>query len=596
MSPDDLDPTPSDPPAEALRVISRLYDTLTNRADYDPMLIAMDDFIDTQLAKGPAGRETADLRRFFGAHFQQVGEVFDLLMRDEEETPVSYVDRQASATAIVDASGKLVARNEAFDKVFGSDGAGPSDLTAFFASPDDASRLAAIARTNRMGMKTILSVAADDAPRNMALLLSHARGVTGYRADAPLLSATLIQPTWTTALGDMLAEAFHLTAAELETLQAFVESGSVQGIAERRGRSIRTVRTQLSRIFAQMGMSGQTELAMFLAAAGQLQGTDQAEAYTAAARPLDADRDLGRRVVTTSQGPVEVLEYGDPKGLPVLLLQSTHPPDLTAPFRRALEQAGLRILAPLKPGAGQTARQDKKAGPAALAPLYRDAMLAHGVKRAVVAGQASGGLYALEFARQFPSLTQALCLIDTGVPFPDKRALLNLPPANRRTMLPARYFPEMLLLPHRLVADKFETSPKGQAKVVDYFFQDSPEDQHLTRTDRTYYEITRAIIAYSFLDTDRLVRDVAAWASDWSDLLEDVAAQTRLRFVQGNANLMFRCDAIQRFLDRGWPRADLVELPGGQLAAYQSADAVAHALADLARSTQNEGQAPSDDR
>lgn len=454
---------PEETPPAALRVISRLYDTVANGADYKPIFFAMDEFIESELVDPAPSRSTVSWPALFGRHFQQVGHVFDMLTRETVETPLSFVERQSAAAAVLDRAGRVVAANAAFQALIGP----ATDLGAAFAGAEDRARFATVAGANRSETRTLVTVTLADRPRNAALMVGHLPDMKGYRDNTPLLSAVLVQPRWTEALADILRQAYRVTDAELETLRAFVESGSVHGIARMRGRSIRTVRTQLSSVFAQMGVSGQTELALFLAALAQMPPQVAQDALCRAAPVPDAEGGVTRHVISGQLGPIEVLDYGDPSGDPVLLTQSTHPPHLTAPLREALAAAGLRILAPLKPGAGRTVALGPDAGPDALAPLYRDALNALGVPRAVVAGQASGGLYALEFARRHPDRCRAVCLIDTGTPFAGTADLLKLPRSIRRTMVPARLFPDMLFLPHRLVAANFARSSKGEATVID---------------------------------------------------------------------------------------------------------------------------------
>ena len=158
--------------------------------------------------------------------------------------------------------------------------------------------------------------------------------------------------------------------------------------------------------------------------------------------------------------------------------------------------------------------------------------------------------------------------MDTGVPFRSRRELLALPRSVRRTFLPARYFPEVLNVPHRIIAGNFRKSQSGEARVVDYFFDDSPADRSLTRTDRKYYEITRDIIAYSFEDIDRLVGDVCRWASDWSPLLEHVCELHDLTFLHGAENTMFKVDPILEFAQQQRSASVHVVENVGQLLAY----------------------------
>ncbi|RED18023.1 alpha/beta hydrolase [Pontivivens insulae] len=555
-------------------MISRLYDAVGNGADYQPIFAAMDEFIEAELSAPTCDNHTSKAwQKLFKHHFQQVGHVFDVLTREPVETPLSYVEAQNGPAAVVERSGRIVTSNLDFSNVVGAH----TDLSEHFASSDDRVRFENLASANNLDAQVVVTLNVPRRRKPVVLLIGHLPQLKNDSSEAAPLSALIVEPRWSATLGDTLARSFELTGAEVDTLRAFVETGSAQGIADSRKRSIRTVRTQLSRIFAQIGVSGQTELALFLAALAQMKPPSLPGRGSA---KFD-DGDVKRHVLTSRVGPIEVLDYGAPDGSPVLLIQSTHPPGLTRDLRAAFAQAGLRILAPLKPGAGQSAALKPTEGPDRVAPLCRDVLDALSIPRAVIAGQASGGLYALEFARRYPAMTSAVCLIDTGTPFESTSALLRLPPTIRRTMVPARIFPEMLLLPHRLVAANFARSAKGEATVVDYFFDGSPEDQVLTRTDPSYYGITRDIISYSFLDTDRLVRDVVRWASNWSPLLSEVAASTRLRFVHGALNRMFLVGGIEAFA-ASRPNCDLISIEGcGQLAVFQEPDTVAVALRQL---------------
>ena len=217
-------------------------------------------------------------------------------------------------------------------------------------------------------------------------------------------------------------------------------------------------------------------------------------------------------------------------------------------------------------------------GVACIAALCTIAMIAY--PPSLLVFWAGMCLYALAFAQQFPALCKGVCLIDTGTPFAGRTDLMALPRNIRRTMVPARYFPDILKLPHKLVAANFNRSKRGEASVVDYFFSDSPHDQGLTRTTQWAYEVTRDIIAHSFDDTDRLVQDVSHWASDWGPMLRAVAQQKPMQFVHGQDNDMFVLGPIESFA-KDHPLADVTPLPGGQLAAFENPETVATSLRAL---------------
>lgn len=122
--------------------------------------------------------------------------------------------------------------------------------------------------------------------------------------------------------------------------------------------------------------------------------------------------------------------------------------------------------------------------------------------------------------------------------------------------------------PHRIFAANFRRSAAAEAAVVDYFFEDDPVDQMLTRTSRHYYEITRRIIEYSFEDVDRLVADVTRWAKDWSDLLRIIDTH-RIHFIHGADNNLFTANKIENWVKTQKNASAEIAKEKGQLQLYQ---------------------------
>ncbi|MEM9054083.1 MAG: alpha/beta hydrolase, partial [Pseudomonadota bacterium] len=336
---------------------------------------------------------------------------------------------------------------------------------------------------------------------------------------------------------------------------------------------------QLTHIFGKLGLSSQTELALFLATLTQLMTKER--------RPSDIGKhwleasgeELSHHQIRVEGRDVAYLKYGRAGGIPVLILHSTTPPQMTPEFRNACTEADLQIIAVHKPGSGGSSVRPGKHGPMELASDYLAVLHAEGLQTAFVAGHCSAGLYALQFARSYPECCKGLILIDTGVPFGGRRELMALPKSLRRTFLPARYIPEILIVPHRIFAANFRHSPAGEARVVDYFFEGCPVDQNLTRTDRTYYEITRQIIEYSFQDVDRLVADVCRWAKDWSGLLEAVTCP--IVFCHGEENRLFESQKILDLAKTDTRISAVISEGNGQLQVYKDGSAFPKAIERL---------------
>lgn len=547
----------------ATEVLSGLYQAIADHAQIDAILNAMDEFLDSD----PDGLESgeADWKAMFREHFGRVGQFLDTDPIDDRDSPIVHVDKQVVPAAVIDRKYDVLAYNEMFGRL----GAAPiATLADAFGSPSDKRRLDQLLRSNGDAAPILISLTMPEINAPIFVVaakteLLDLRGRTGA-----FVTLKVAKATWNPQLVPLMESAYGLTPAEIEILEGLVESGSVSSVAETRGRSIRTVRTQMTHIFGKLGLASQTELALFLATLTQLMTNER--------RPSDVGKDW----LDTSSNEIEhykidfdgrtlaYIRYGDPSGAPVLMIHSTTPPEMIPEFRQACTDAGLCVVAVHKPGSGGSSARPSKHGPKELAADYRAVLDAVGWDRAVIAGHCSAGLYALEVANSYPERCDGIILIDTGVPFKSRRELMALPNSLRRTFIPARYIPEILIVPHRIFAANFKRSAAGEARVVDYFFEACPVDQNLTRTDRKYYEITRQIIQYSFEDVERLVSDVCRWASDWSALLD--SAKCPVVFLHGDENRLFEIDKVVAFVDQNEQASAVVSPGNGQLQIYRN--------------------------
>lgn len=559
----------------AAEVLSGLYDAIADHTQFDGLLSAMDDFLDAD----PSGFENgqADWKRMFRQHFSRAHSFLDADLSDDRETPIVHVDRQVVPAAVINRRYDVLASNQLFSDLTSEIG---RSLGEVISTPADKRRLSQLFISNDEAAPALISLTLPSLATPIFVVAS-LTSLTDLPGQAgPFVTLKVAKATWNPDLVPLLETAYELTSAEIEVLEGMVELGAVAAVAEARGRSVRTVRTQLTNIFAKLGLASQTELALFLATLTQLMTKEKLPSDVGHSWSTDQSAEMQECQIEIGGNTLSYLKYGDPDGLPVLLIHSTTPPDMTPDFRRACKDSGLQIIACHKPGSGGSNERPSSLGPDELAADYKAVLELEGVRKAIVAGHCSGGLYALRFSQLFPDLCERVVPVDTGVPFRTRRELMALPKSVRRTFLTARYIPEILLVPHRIFASNFKRSSAGEARVVDYFFDDSPVDRELTRTDRTYYEITRRIIEYSFEDVDRLVADVCRWAGDWSDLLE-LPDGIECIFVHGSENHMFSIDRIEAFTAQN-QSADLNTADGlGQLQIYQDPSAFIRAVKGL---------------
>lgn len=523
----------------AADVLNGLYEAIADNSRFETLFQAMDDFLDAD--PKDLERQNSDWKHVFRTHFTRVSQYMETQPEDDHESPIVFADRQLVPTAVIGRSLKIVATNSSFDTLNMS---GLESVGDSLPSPSVKRRLERLFTDNASKHPQILiSLHPDETSRPIFVVAQRERLSQVASHAGPFVSLRVAKAVWNDNIAPLLESAYALTPAEIDVLSGLIETGSIAEVAARRGRSVRTVRTQMTHIFGKLDVSGQTELTLFLATLTQMMGKDRRLLEEDNNGHAETPDDTTSVTISVSGRPLSYLTFGSPGGHPVLLLQPTTPPVHTPDFRELCRQNDLYILVPYKPGSAETAARPPSDGPAELVPDYKAILDHEGISVATVAGHCSGGLYALEFAGRHPDRTQGIVLVDTGAPFRGRRDLMALPKSLRRTFLPARYIPDVLLVPHRIIAANFRRSLSGEAKVVDYFFADSQVDVELVRTDRTYYDITKRIIAYSFEDIDRLVADVCRWAQDWSDQVRRVSSQ-RIAFVHGEQNTLFTLDRI----------------------------------------------------
>ena len=541
-------------------VLGGLYSCLHDHSQYEQLFMAFDKFIENSDEDNISYSEWKVL---FKEHFQKANEIFESAFGNTE-SPSRYLARQPLPAMVLDQSYKVVSVNELFETRFGGQ---ISDLIELLKLDKQWSLLPDVLSGEQEW--PVLFQVEDEGKPSEVIIATHVTLLDPHSERAcNYIALRLAKPVWASELSTLLNEVYELTASEIEIVQTLFEQADIARIAAVRKRSIRTVRTQLASIYTKMGVSGQIHLVLLVMSLLQLSSLDKAESSFKLSHP----QGFPTSQVRTRTGRLSYIEYGAKQGEPVLVIQSSYPPEMSADFRKACYEANLRMITPLKPGTGSTTSRPGEDGPEQLAEDYDALMKALDLDRISVAGFASGGMYALGFAKLFPHRVKKVILSDTGVPFQTYKELLKLPKNCRRTLLAARYMPDILLAPHKIIASNFFRSETGEAKIIDFFFAEHPADSSLTQSSATYYQITRRMISYSFDNIQRLVADVCRWASDWSALLDAVAKTHDIVFVHGAENKMFKADPIQTYCSDK-PNVKLVEVPEeGQLQAFRRPD------------------------
>lgn len=383
----------------------------------------------------------------------------------------------------------------------------------------------------------------------------------------PLYVLQLATQPWNDGTAALLHDAFGLTQSETDVLRGLYAGLSAGEIAIQRERSIQTVRKQIKTLLEKAQAQDQKHLIRIAAAAARASRPSASHAAPAFTR-LGHDGSYQNQVITGPSGRlIEICRYGQPGGAPVLFIQPTTLPVPDPQLAALAQRAGLDIVAVFRPGSGRSAPRPEPDGPRAMVADHLACLDHIGATRAVIAGHCSGGLYALAIAAAAPHRVTGVLTVDTGAPMATMDVVMRMPPTPRRTFVGMRIAPGIMLAPHKMVAADFARGKVGEAKVVEYFFKDSPADQALLNTDQRYWDITRDNLAYCFENVPRLVGDVRRWAQNWQHRANEVQRHISKCALYGAMNTNFSADALQVWCqNEGWDH-DIVD-DAGQLLIY----------------------------
>lgn len=263
--------------------------------------------------------------------------------------------------------------------------------------------------------------------------------------DKPLALVMSTELVWPEGFAHTVQEAFGLTAAEVEIVQGITLGLPVKDIAEARGRSPETVRTQLRSILAKTETHSQSELVRVV-----LGLMDVAQMPTGGAVPLPRSHGLQPIAFQNLRGPdgrrLEFIEFGHPGGAPVLYMHLDYGLiRWPASAERAARLRGLRIIVPVRAGYGQTELHPKKADHVAGVAQDYAAVLDHlGIRRCAVIALGADLRFALRLSQDRPALVQAVLGCAAQLPLRTAAQYDRMDKWQRFILANARYAPKVL--------------------------------------------------------------------------------------------------------------------------------------------------------
>lgn len=381
----------------------------------------------------------------------------------------------------------------------------------------------------------------------------------------PLALIMSTELVWPEGFEVMVQEAFGLTTAEVDIVRGITLGLPVKDIAEARGRSAETVRTQLRSILAKTETHSQSELVRVV-----LGLMDVAQMPTEGAGPVPRVGTLDQLSFQQMKCPdgrrLEWIEFGAPNGAPCLFMHLDYGfIRWPATAERAARARGIRVIVPVRAGYG---RSDPHARGAdhleGVTQDYLSVLDYLGVRRCAILTMGADMRFALNISILREGLVTAILGCAAQLPLRSSAQYDRMDKWQRFILANARYAPKILPF---LVQAGFSLARKlGKEKFFAQVNGGSAAD--LEAFGRA--EVREALLAGSevslgakILAHEAFTRECIGSEKDWSHLVHAVTVPVQM--LQGDQDPQTPVQTIEE-LRGDYPHLDISFLPNtGQL-------------------------------
>ena len=222
------------------------------------------------------------------------------------------------------------------------------------------------------------------------------------------------------------------------------------------------------------------------------------------------------------------VEYGSASGEPWVFLHSAIlGPQLPPAFDRALAKAGLRLLAPARPGYAGSTTAPTLNQPDELAPLLCHWLDQLGLDQVKLLGSVVGAMHAHALAFRCPQRIQRLVLCAGTVPLPQADSL-NALPASRRFWAELARDRLNVLTPLSALGERFFADEQRAGTWLNLAYRKHPRDLTSVQSSALRPTLLQAARCAINAGGPNFVREAHWQMSDWHHYLDHGVATTVL--------------------------------------------------------------------
>ena len=551
---------------ETLALVEQAYSATLDPMAYDLFMDAWTEFVESFATSGENDPTTAVVE----AHFDRGLDLLERLGRARKArlTADAIVRNSPTAAIILETNGNIIAANSLAEDAFhASTDKVLSQLSLSDALKEDIEDWA-LSRADRylllqheMGDGDKISLLA----ARTTLPDSESNANQDRQRDYILLSSTNI--VLSSAAKSAIVETFCLSKSEMNVAELMVQGLTPTRVAERRGLSINTIRTQIKSLLRKLDARNASDLVRILCGfAVNLSHGDQVHRHV-------QNRHIRMHRVELADGRVmAVTDQGDVSGRPVLFFHSMlGGVRLPHAAIESCARKGWRIIAPSRPGYGLSDANPGCEGEQLVDQTVSDfAEIAAqlDLTSIVALGHLQGTIYAQRFALKYPNLTNQVLFV-SHAPYWQTDFLSKLPRRQRIIAQTTRYAPKALRFVTRAGVALIDSGRHD--KFLNALHKDHPADARALRRPDVYDTAREGLDHTIRNGPDAFCLDCPIILQDWSDdgkqveapiaiLMGDEDRVATRDYVEGYAaqvagtDIEFIKGAGQHLLFSHWPK------------------------------------------
>lgn len=345
------DPADQGIDAADMDIVAATYRSIVDQNAFEEMIASWSAKLDPQPAR--AERRSGISRQLLG-QLMNARQMIERLDIPAENDPLKRAISDVPGPAVVlAADGRVATVNIEGERAFGTSQGGFLDPEIIDpCSRQDFAALRRAAGERGNGAQAILTILPpEDAQGYAAPFLAE-----GYLVHAPgqhdaWIALRSLEIAWSAAASQRLQQAFGLSQAETEVARQFFRLRNIDLVAEERGASRLTVRTQIKAIMSKTGSPSNIDLMRLLAMIASRALLGQRGEAPVWHDPLNREEQLhlpdGRVVAWTWMGAEDGVPVVMLRGFPMTFL-------LPGESDARLRAAGIRLFAPSGPGYGNS--------------------------------------------------------------------------------------------------------------------------------------------------------------------------------------------------------------------------------------------------